>query len=348
MDEFVNYYTLLEIEVSASEREISEAIKKQRTVWSSRSSREGATGDKARRNVEKITEAERILLDPARRAEYDKELLADKKPKPVVPEGEKDWLHTAWRYCDDKDWEMARSAIRKATQQQPNNVEAWYLAGEIYIMLKDYTAANEASYEAILLDEDNPYAYGLRGDVFRFKGDLDKASEQYKKMKARTGDYPKLKQVAIEHLALIAMLQVDKELDEGTKSLPDGEFYYNDSTMAAFSNAIEWLEYAKSKTEKIYNGIDNPSDWITGIYQEIIKSHHKRIAECTRIVNEGNESVTKWDKAGGPVVIGVVIALIGFALLFSGCGGVGIVLLLVGSSISAGSWAVYTKPRYKW
>ena len=254
MSKFVNYYQILEIEPLASSGEIRQAIKKRRSVWSTRSSTGGATGDKARRIVEQISEAEKILLDAGKRAEYDKELARQNAPDndSSSTEGKTDWQIRAEEYLERGDLEMARSAIKKAVRLQPDSGMTWITAGYVYLRLDDVRAATEAAREAILLDDRNPHAYILRGNALFQAGQIREAVEQYEEAKARSYD-PKTAQ---GRLAICSMCLVEEEVFNAVE-----EF-------VTLEDRANWFHYGITRLQEIYSGLDEPIDELTGVYNE--------------------------------------------------------------------------------
>ncbi|HEY6737500.1 MAG TPA: DnaJ domain-containing protein, partial [Actinopolymorphaceae bacterium] len=70
-----SYYDLLELPTSASEDDIRAAIRQQRRLWVRRqSSPDPARRSEAEQRVRDLDQAERTLLDPTARAEYDRTL----------------------------------------------------------------------------------------------------------------------------------------------------------------------------------------------------------------------------------------------------------------------------------
>ena len=125
-----NYYEILRVDHSANVEEINAAIKKQRTLWSSRIPRGGTMGARARQILSMIGEAEETLLDSSKRAAYDATLSGENIHQDNAP-GEKNWLDILYSYYDQHDWEMAGQAVERATMQQPDNPKAWFLAAII-------------------------------------------------------------------------------------------------------------------------------------------------------------------------------------------------------------------------
>jgi tetratricopeptide (TPR) repeat protein len=310
--------------------------------------------------VELITEAEKILLDADKRAAYDTELAGTKETKQVdIPEGEKDWLETTWRYYEESDWELARSSARKATSQQSKNVIAWYLAGEIYRELKDYENANEAAYEAILLDEENPYAYGLRGDVYLLqKNNEPKALEQYEKMKVKSDNYPDAYQYAVEHIAWLNGQRIANRLISiNVSASVDVDFNENGlnklrKEQSRLREALSTLKKGSSEVHEVYEKVNSPTNWAQKIFNDFFLSIDRRIENCEgsiqtcqRKINELEEYVINWGRAKNGIIAGIVLTLIslcGLSATPSAFFGV-----LVGIGIAVTGVAVNRKPKWQ-
>ena len=107
----VDYYTLLGVQRSSDADEIREAIKRERIKWSCRVPIRGV---EARQVLSRINAAEKTLLDPQRRKEYDEEL--DK-----AAEG---WPERAARFCAAGMSDLASSAVENAIRDDPRDIEA--------------------------------------------------------------------------------------------------------------------------------------------------------------------------------------------------------------------------------
>ncbi|MBV7412363.1 J domain-containing protein [Dermabacteraceae bacterium TAE3-ERU27] len=191
-----DYYELLELSPSASSDEIKAQIPKIRRKWSKRS--ESPSAEKrvqAELNVAKISEAQKVLLDPAARRKYDSELAGSKNtkrrdvnPVPVpipvpVPEPEprRDYLGDALRYMDIDDPRSALNMAYQAIRQDGESVDSLELAARAALAIKDCGAARELVTRAVFLDSDNAGLWGLRAQVEAEGGNKGKAAEYYQR-----------------------------------------------------------------------------------------------------------------------------------------------------------------------
>ena len=160
----IDYYTLLGVQRSSDADEIGKVIKRERTKWSGRVS---TRGEKARQVLSRINAAEKTLLDPQRRKEYDEEL--DK-----AAEG---WPERAARFCAAGMSDLASSAVENAILENPRDIEVWKLAADIYFALgmdkeldedqveKLDEKLDKAIQQLFTINSKDPMSYELRGDV---------------------------------------------------------------------------------------------------------------------------------------------------------------------------------------
>ena len=164
----IDYYSLLNLPRSSGANEIREAIKRERTKWSGRVLTRGV---EARQVLSRIDAAEKTLLDPQRRKEYDEEL--DK-----AAEG---WPERAARFCAAGMSDLASSAVENAILENPRDIEVWKLAADIYFSMRTDGGLDEerdkelieeldrkldkAIQQLFAIDPKDPMSYELRGDV---------------------------------------------------------------------------------------------------------------------------------------------------------------------------------------
>jgi len=344
-----SYYTILAVEPTADADDIAAAIKKSRNVWTSRMSRPGALGDKARDYVTWINDAETILLDPAKRASYDQELAGGTTAKNnwAPKEDEQNWLDTAWRYYDENDMELAQAAARKATTQQPKNATAWVLAGEIHKLRGDYNSANEAAYEAVLVDEENPWAYQLRGDVYLMKSEnSQKALEQYQKMEQKAHGNEAVVRAARGDQAIAKSYTLDTQVNAAEAALPEGTFAYNEAVMQRLESAKSKLTSLRGQYASLLNDLGtNPDERAKDILSNDVKGLDDEIREVDRLIADGNTRVINWFGFIKFLVPAIILVIIGIAI---GNAGAVIVCLLIGGGLGALGWVSNSKPKWKW
>jgi tetratricopeptide (TPR) repeat protein len=159
----VNFYNILKISPTAAEEEVKKAINRELRVWSNRTNApQIERRQEAERMVKQLEEAESILLDPAKRKEYDLQIQAAPTPtgrvdETVILEGV-DLVQEGWRLLIAGNIAEAIFVATQATQRDSGNPEAWallgqakYRWGEIEDAIYEYKRAinlrpNEASY----------------------------------------------------------------------------------------------------------------------------------------------------------------------------------------------------------
>jgi len=344
-----SYYTILTVEPTADADDIAAAIKKARNLWTTRMAKPGALGDKARDYVNWINDAETILLDPAKRANYDQELAGGTAAKTnwAPKDDEPNWLDRAWRYYEEDDLDLAQAAARKATTQQPKNTTAWVLAGEISRLKGQFKSANEAAYEAMLLDEENPWAYELRGNVFMMaSGDPANALEQFQKMEQKAHGNPVVIQAAKGHQAMAQSILLDRQLNAVEATLPNGSFAYSEAVMQRLATGKSRLTDLRSQYAALLQGLGpDPDPYTRDSLTKDIKNIDSELSEIDRLIADGNTRVTRWFGVIKWLVPAIIVLIIGFSIHNAGAAIIG---LLVAVGLGAIGWVSNSKPKWKW
>jgi tetratricopeptide (TPR) repeat protein len=318
-----NYYEMLEVAQNATVDEIRTAVKKQRTLWSNRVARGGSMGDRARKIVARIGEAEKVLFDAAARAEYDKGLIDEPiVTAPAVQAGETDWLAIAYQYYDQEDWEMAHEAATKATSQQPTNAGAWFLAAVICEKLNNFSQANQAAKQVLLLEPDNPYAYEVRGDVLWMnKNNARQAREQYRKMKecAQSRGDGDAAAVADEKMVMcefdVSMVpRINDLANRYNRMTSNGnDVRFNKDSMAQMETLLNELYDVRRKSKDLLGQIKRPSQAFRDDSKEYMDLIEGNIQSLEEVHTVGKDLCKK------PLIInGVLLVVLIFATLIAG------------------------------
>jgi predicted Zn-dependent protease len=186
-DTFVDYYAMLGVDPSADADTIQEEIKKQRKTWRKR---QGLADDQARRAAEEhishLTEAEKILLNSAKRQEYDerrKQEASRARPAPSPgSESTTDWLARAEEYLEMGDPMSASYAAREATSERGDEHRAWAVRGRASMLQGDDQAAMFEFREALRLRPDEPEYHFDLGTIQEEFEDFNGALESYRKV----------------------------------------------------------------------------------------------------------------------------------------------------------------------
>lgn len=157
-DVFVNYYELLGLPPTADTDTIEKKIKGDVRAWRKRTESSNlATRQEAELRMQHLQAARETLLDPGRRAAYDKRLATapPSAPRPTAPTGTRDWLSQAEEYLAMNDYHSAAYAAREATRVAGDSPRAWNVRGRANAGLGNL---NDALYEvrqATALDPNN-------------------------------------------------------------------------------------------------------------------------------------------------------------------------------------------------
>ncbi len=202
---FVNYYSILEVQPSASPETIRDAIKAQRRTWVKRQQAPSKERQReAEDRVRQIDEAEKVLLSDAARKEYDRELANYKAPLPAPGpslDGSGDWLQRAYEFLARGDAQSAAYAARQATEQHGANHQAWAVrARASFIVGREQDAVFEFN-EAIRIKPDaDEYHFDL-GSVYESKGNWNAAMQCYEQASTLAPSVP-LYRVAVASVFL--------------------------------------------------------------------------------------------------------------------------------------------------
>ena len=181
---FVNYYEVLEVDKAVDVDEIRNAIRSQRRGWRQR---QGHPNVEVRSRAEKMTQhisdAEAVLLEVSKRAEYDRRLAAhtDQSPPSTTPGAGRDWLAAARGYLDAGSASQANYAAREATSQQPQNPDAWYLRANSSLLLGNLAEAEFEIGESIRLAPNNPVYYCELGDIYASAEQWNRSQQAYER-----------------------------------------------------------------------------------------------------------------------------------------------------------------------
>ncbi len=138
--------------------------------------------------VKLIEEAETILLNPAKRAEYDKQLKSSPPPVPSSSPADRAALDSAQDLVAEGRKLLAEGNIgdtlyvaTKATERDGGNSEAWALLGRARFLFGDVEDSIYEYKRAIKLKPNEGVYYSELGDIYNDTGKLDDALAQYKR-----------------------------------------------------------------------------------------------------------------------------------------------------------------------
>jgi tetratricopeptide (TPR) repeat protein len=364
-DQFVNFYTLLGIDQSATDDQIKAAVKDKRALWYSKQNNPDQDRKReAEDQMKRIRNAEKALLNPETRAEHDKQIAAYVPPAPQPqPSGaaadQRDWLAEAAKYLRDNQPEAAAYAAREATQLNGANPEAWVLRGRASLLLNQADSAVFECGEAVRLQPASAEYHGDLGSAYQFKRDYDRA----------IGSYRTAQQLAPNDrrfpLSIGSLYVLEDKPKEAIKVLEPLHASQPDDQVANY-----WLAYALGD-ESFYSWTPAGSDGsrlittreqVTSTKQNIERAlglsfdDGELRAELNRFLGEANKAerssfrfpgrkVARSGGAGGCLMLVVYVVAIGILFgLLSSYPAVGIVLLLLALF---GFYKLAVRPRWK-
>ena len=355
-----NYYNILGVAYDASADEVQKAIAERRREWTPRTGHPKLeTRQLAEQTIKNLAEAESILLDRAKRNDYDQQLAAQvsaPEPTQTGPAEGRDWLQIAREYLIQGNSSQANYAAREATDQQGENPEAWFIRGLSSVQLGNDADAEFELSEAVRINPNDASYHAELGDLYRNNGIWAKALPEY--TRATQLDPDNVYYSAFVGLSEGALGNIEKAHDilkTAYEKQPDAEpiryFYglalsdmitrawssYHDGTQSILTE--NQLNYSKEKLALI-DSLQIPDIDFRNDVNEI------------RMNMQQAELVKFWSYEGaGMVGVGAVGALIiGLVLLGTGGGGAFVGLLLIAAAVCAVVFWVkaHRVPGWKW
>jgi tetratricopeptide (TPR) repeat protein len=248
---FVDYYAILEITRDADDAQIKAAIKQQRRTWAKRQSH----ADQQRRHeaetrIRQIAEAERKLLDPDSRQQYDRQLVDYRPPSTPSSEVSGNWIDRTREFLQRGDAYSANYAAREATTLDSTNDQAWALRAQSSLLLGNLRDALFELQEALRIAPNRPEYHFDLGSVHEADGQWDPALRCYEKASQLVPD-------DIMYQLAIASVYIQKGdarralpiLDSVTTKSPDDEVANYYLAVALFETAIEdWPKFVDGGT----------------------------------------------------------------------------------------------------
>lgn len=174
MEEFVDYYEILELEKNALIEEIEEAIKKTRKRFRRL---EGSPDAMQRANAERmmqlLNEADSLFHNSSKRLEYDatydsgkSDSKRDLEKDARAATAEKDWTSEAKDYFKNGQSANACFAAREATRNCSTDAEAWLVWALAAYSMDKYDESIFAASELLKLGSNQATAHRLLGDSY--------------------------------------------------------------------------------------------------------------------------------------------------------------------------------------
>lgn len=189
----IDFYDELDLDRDDSTVKLREHLEELHRGWLGRSRLSGAEGEKARRKLPLVEQAQEVFANDDARELYDLRLARNNTQPTEQPQ--KDWQAQAWSYYFMQDYGAAEIAARKSREASPDApmpyvISAWVALAEGNLQETKRYANNKASTEgklqeakryaneAFVLDdlkENSVDINHLRAVIFYHSGDNDRA-----------------------------------------------------------------------------------------------------------------------------------------------------------------------------
>jgi curved DNA-binding protein CbpA len=347
----MDYYELLKVSRSASAEELGKTLRDQRHQWHMRqNSADPSLRAAAEARVAQLDEAEKILLDPAARARYDRELAA--APAPATAAGAADlsggasWMDRTRELLESSDGRTAAYMAREATHSEPNNPEAWALRAQASLMNGDLRDAEVEVQQALRLDPDEVRYIAALGDVYAVAENWHRALAEFERASRLDPEDPYLR--AGVGQALVNTEQSKKAVgifEDLVDEHPDNEMFRYGLAVALQDSALEAMTLLRDGTRIV----TSPAQ------ADLAEEHARRIARLglrdreildavaglNTMVEEARQM--RWIHTGTAKLYLTAFVVGGICPLFSGkAAGV-----LLGFAIAIGLVVIYTMRHRK-
>lgn len=200
----MDLYEVLEVAPSADPAEIRAAITRQRRVWIRRQASPDPTRrTEAEERVRAIDQAEKTLLDPNRRAAFDRRqssgpVAAERRapaygtgdPGRTAPVRSGEWRERAVAYLEQGNPGAAHRAAARACADDPSDAAAWELRGRASLTAGDVATAEEELAEALRLGANTTELHLGLGSVHLRRERWERAIAELQPVLAQRPDDP--------------------------------------------------------------------------------------------------------------------------------------------------------------
>lgn len=195
-----DYYGLLGISKGAQNTEVQKAIRDARRKWTARQNNSSAEiRAEAEQAMRDIADAERILLNPSKRADYDQQLEQSQRKRPGdtwtlpvedvnTPQPE-DWLSHALQLIQTSSWPDVVSYMASVVKQYPGEAHAWYVYGYALSSCERFDEATSALMKCVSIDPSKGAALKMLGDLCYDRRRFSDAEDWYTRATRMDEDY---------------------------------------------------------------------------------------------------------------------------------------------------------------
>ena len=181
-----NYYVLLKLEPTASEVEVKKALLRELRLWTNKTNATDLLRQQeAQRQIKLLDEADAILLDPGKRAEYDRQLGSQSAAASPTAEpdlsGIDNPVEEVRRLLGEGRIADAVYLAQRATEAYPRNSDVWWVLGLADSEFGEPVKAIDALKRAIAIRPNQPLYYFDLGNIYELSEQWAEALQCYER-----------------------------------------------------------------------------------------------------------------------------------------------------------------------
>lgn len=251
--DFVNFYTLLGIAETVDAEGVQKAIRDQRRLWNKRAGQsDPVKRAQAEERIRELAEAERVLLDPYSRQQFDqyvREYRPEAPARASGTSGARDWLVAAKEYAAAGNAPSAYFAAREAIAVDGANHQAWSIRANSSFLMGKFPDAEFEFKEAIGLQPDNPGYHFDYAEAFAAMGQWGPALGEYEIALRQRPGYPMYRtaiaNVYIQNNMPEAALEMMEAVVRENPDNPSFEYYL--ALALHDTNLAKWTKLANGR-----------------------------------------------------------------------------------------------------
>lgn len=254
--ELVDYYRILEIAEDAEQNEIVHALKIQQRSWRKRqNSPTLATRQDAERRMADLADAEKILLDPAARRDFDSRRRS-RPPTPTILVDESiDWGERANHSFAQGDMESANHAAQNALTQASSAYakdHLWNIRAQSALSIGDWREAEFSFIETLRLKPNHPEYHFDYGCALELREQYADAMREFREASTLEPSNPRYgAAIADVHIAIDEVAMALTIMEDIVREHPDDESFQRGLALALLLSSKEKMTTCRVNGEEL-------------------------------------------------------------------------------------------------
>lgn len=212
-------YEVLGLDHAATDQQISAALAEQRRTWRRRTTSPDITArQEAERRMHQLDEAERVLLDPQRRHQYDAvgSGSTSGEGQPGVASGEGKWVMRALQQLSRGQHGAAVFTAQRAIDEDPENAYAYSVLAEAAVAAGDEWLASESIDKALRLEPEDARLHAQRAGILVATNEPSRALAALRTAISLDPAQPEYQARLVQHLS--EQGECDEAIKEGERA----------------------------------------------------------------------------------------------------------------------------------